>query len=247
MLELLPHVKGPFTTIMSRSPNARVTQFWERYLGCPHGTLFSSPLTVLEHGSEFVGYAGIFALFHADTATISFPSDRMMEFHSLLPTPPITPASFAEAFRSHASAVIGPAVLSYTEVIADVTSSARPIVSDDAAAVDELGEACDPVEWEHGGPNPTAAEASGVFVGNQLVCLATCDIWENLAGNLSVITHPRFRRRGYAKDAVAHLARKVLSCGVLPQYRALQSNTASCQLGRALGFVPFATSVGIRL
>jgi hypothetical protein len=71
---------------------------------------------------------------------------------------------------------------------------------------------------------------SGVFIDSEIAALAGYEVWGVTIAHISVIMPPAFRRRGFGRSAVAHVIRAVLTAGLVPQYRALQSNRASIRI-----------------
>ncbi len=223
-------------------------RYWAGHLGCLPGELFSRPFRVVTHGEELRGYRGVLALFRGETAIASVPPDREGELLGLLAglENGSTPEPFAAALAPVASLVLGPAFLGYTTDIRGSDSPARALSHDDASAVENLRDACGEQDWDHGGSSPDWP-CSGVFHGGQLVALSGYEIWGGTIAHLCIVTHPAFRGRGFGKPAVAHLARRALAAGLLPQYRTLEANTPSVRIAEALGFQRYATSMAVRL
>jgi predicted GNAT family acetyltransferase len=109
-----------------------------------------------------------------------------------------------------------------------------------------LQKSCAPTEWEHGG-STSENPCSGVFIDGLLATVASYEIWGGVIAHISVITHPDYRGRGFARSAVAHIAARALASGLLPQYRTLESNRPSLRVGESLGFHLYARSLAIRL
>lgn len=222
--------------------------YWAGHLGCAPGELFSRPFRVVTHGEELAGYRGVLALFRDGGATASVPPDRASELRGLLDGLEHggTPKAFTDALAPVASLVLGPAYLGYTLEIRGDGSQARNLDHEDAAAVEKLREACGKTEWEHGGAS-LELPCSGVFEKDQLVALSGYEIWGRTIAHLYIVTHPAFRGRGLGRAAVAHLARRALAAGLLPQYRTLEANTPAIRIAEALGFQRYATSMAVRL
>lgn len=238
--------------MLSEATVSRVNAYWAEYFGCAPATLFSGSAQIIPHGPGLADYAGIYAHFRGGEddgrAVISLPPERLDALRALLPAGPATPASLSAAFLAHSTAIIGPAYLGYAEAVAAPAHSARVLDAADAAAVRELESACDGTEWEHGGSAPLdGCPLSGVFVSGRLAALAGYEVWGGSIAHISIITHPGFRGRGLGRSAVARLAARALSAGLVPQYRTLGSNLASVRVAESLGFCRYATSLAIRL
>jgi GNAT superfamily N-acetyltransferase len=223
------------------------TSYWASHLGCSTATLFSQPFHITTHGTDLADYDGIFALFRRGAAAVSFPPDRIETLRRLLPSPPLTPTRFAEAFGVLGFTVIGPAYMGYAEVVRSPVQPVRSLTADDALAAGVLRAACSETEWEHGGSLVGEHPSSGVFIGSDLVALAGYEIWGSTIAHISVVTHPSFRGRGFGRSAVAHVASTALVARLVPQYRTLESNRASICIAESLGFFHYATSVAVRL
>lgn len=223
-------------------------RYWADHLGCLPTELFSAPFRVITHGEELRGYRGVQLLFREGMATASVPPDRESELRSRLAglENGFCPAAFAAALSPVAALVLGPAYLGYTREIRGDDSTARALSFDDAPAVESLRQACGEEAWDHGGSS-LDVPCSGVFVSGQLTALAGYETWGGTIAHLCIVTRPDFRGRGFGRAAVAHLARRALAAGLLPQYRTLDANTPSIRIAEALGFQRYATSMAVRL
>jgi GNAT superfamily N-acetyltransferase len=239
--------RASFAHMLNEHIISQVTGYWASHLGCPTEVLFAEPLHIITHGVELADYSGIFALFRGGAATVSFPPCCIESFDQLMPAQPATPASFADAFGASGYVVVGPAYIGYAEDVRSPSHPVRSLTLHDASAVSALRTACTETEWEHGGSLVGEQSSSGVFVGGQLVALAGYEVWAGVVAHISVITHPDFRTRGFGRSAVAHIAERALSAGLIPQYRTLESNFASIGVADSLGFCHYATSVAVRL
>ena len=213
---------------------AKATAYWASELSCPPAEMFADELRIMPHGPALADYHGIFALFREDRAMISMPPDRMAE---RLPT---EPALFAAAFSNFR--VIGPAFIGYADTM-------RPGAAEelnDPVHARRLQAACDETAWDHGGSEVGAVPCSGVFADGELAALAGYEVWTGSIAHISIVTHPRFRGRGYGREAVAHLACRALEAGLVPQYRTLEANLPSMRIATALGFRHYASSVAVR-
>ncbi len=227
------------------------TANWAGHFGCPVEELFAEPFRVVIHGAELADYSGVFALFRGGCVIVSMPPDRVGEVQPLLAALPrgCAPDGLAAALCSVASAVIGPAYIGYAAAGSKLersTHAARALGPEDVAAVDALEEACDPTEWEHGG-SAIGHPCSGVFVEGQIAALAGYEVWGGTIAHISVVTHPGFRGRGFGGSVVAHVAKRAIVAGLVPQYRTLQSNVASIRVAERLGFEGYAVSLAVRL
>lgn len=211
--------------------------YWASHLGIARDQLFSKTVDLISHGGELSDYPGIFALFREGMAIVSLPN--RFEFRRTLSSRLSTdssPATLAEALEPYASKFIGPALLAYANDVPAPPHPARELIKNDEPAINFLRIACDDTEWEHGGPGDLTRSVSGIFYDNQLIALASYEIWGHSIAHISVITHPEYRGHGFGASAVAHVAARALADGLLPQYRTLESNAPSMRIAKALGF-----------
>lgn len=82
----------------------------------------------------------------------------------------------------------------------------------------------------------------GAFVEDELACAASMYPWaETALADLGVLTLPRFRGRGLARQTVRAMSAHALSLGYEPQYRCQLDNGASIALARSAGLACFGT------
>lgn len=221
-----------------------ITAYWANFFDCAPADLFRVPVRRNAHVGEMEGYRGAWALFREGAAMISLPPDS--EELSLSLVDARTIEEFTAALKPVTERTIGPAYTGYATSLRERSTMARTLTSADAAAIEQLRAACDETSWDHGGSD-IGQPCSGVFLDGQLAALAGYEIWGGTIAHLSVVSAPAFRGKGYGRDAVAHLAERAIKAGLLPQYRTLESNTASLRIAKAIGFEPYATSMAVRL
>jgi GNAT superfamily N-acetyltransferase len=232
-------------------------RYWAQHLGCKPDELFADPARAIQHGGERAGYEGVFALFREGRVMISLPHDgdsksspsaAMMEtFQRWLWEEDFAPGSFATAMMPLAEGIIGPAFIGYAETMMhpDPAHAVRSLAADDTSALEALQAACDSTEWQHGGSSIEHV-CSGAFVEGQLAALAGYEVWGGTIAQICIVTHPERRGKGYARSAVAHVARRAFDAGLLPQYRTLEANGPSMRVAESLGFEEYAVSVALR-
>jgi GNAT superfamily N-acetyltransferase len=147
------------------------------------------------------------------------------------------------------AAIIGPAFIGYADAATFAHTGAnvaRLLDGADNAAVADLRHACDPTQWEHGGPTE-ASTCVGVFSGSTLAALASFERWGARIAHIAVVTHPGFRSRGLGRAAVAAITRVALERNLVAQYRTLMANAPSMAIARGLGFQRYALTLAIRV
>jgi GNAT superfamily N-acetyltransferase len=227
---------------------AIATRFWAGHLGCSEKELFSKPQRIVTHGRDFTGYDGVFALFRGSASIVSVPPEQEAVIRVQLSAQngSVSPLLLATMLADIAGLIIGPAAIGYAPTVSLPSHPVRDLGPGDLEARDALRQACTPQEWEHGG-GAKEDPACGVFVEGRLAALASYEVWGRAIAHISIVTHPAHRRHGYGRSAVAHIARRALACGLLPQYRTLESNRPSMHIARSLGFQIYARSMAIRL
>ena len=85
-----------------------------------------------------------------------------------------------------------------------------------------------------------------MFKGQELLALASYQLWGERIARVAFATHPLFRGRDYVTAAVSALTKIVFERHLVPQYRTLETNSASMDIARRLGFIEQATSLAIR-
>ena len=226
---------------------AIANRYWASHLGCAPEDLFSEPLRILNHSPDLADYDGVFALFRGGGATVSLPPNRADAIRPLLTGlgKDCSSDALAEALQPVAEKIIGPAYIGYCAEVDPPMHPARALNPEGKPALQALQQVCNATEWEHGGSS-TENPCSGAFADGKLVALAGYEIWGGTIAHISVITHPDYRDRGFARSAVAHLAARALEAGLLPQYRTLEANYASIRISESLGFQPYARSLAAR-
>jgi GNAT superfamily N-acetyltransferase len=241
-------------TSLSREIVQTVDEFWAADVGCPCESLRSEGTITVCHPNQHSDWNGIFILRIDSAPIISLPRDL---FSSLCiaarqwsTTQVFDSTQLRSLIGSCVDKIIGPAFIGYTEsgMFRPIeTSSTTLLRNEHSEHVVSLRAACDPMEWDHGGrqfgENPTI----GVFVGTELIALAGYDIWGDRIAHLSIVTHPRYRRHGHGCAAVSRLTEIALERGLVPQYRTLDSNTASIKIAAKLGFTRYATTMTVWL
>lgn len=230
-----------------------ITRYWASFFGCPVAALDQPGVRVLPH-AELEAYRGILVFHYEVTTLVSVPPDQVARWEALLaglpPDALLDPARMAEVAAVPLAQVIGPAVVAYADGDALrplPTAGTRLLTALDEQAHVALAAACEPTAWEHGGSEFALLPLAGRFVREQLVALAGYERWGEQIAHVAVVTHPAHRGQGYGAEAVSLLAETVIARGMLAQYRTLRANTPSLRLGTALGFVPVAETLAVRL
>ena len=241
--------------MLARATLAAVDGYWAAFLGVTRADLRPPEPWVVAH-AELGDYRGMYAQSFGAAPVVSLPVELLERFGTAAAR--AAAGAWAEdedrwraVFGERVQAVVGPAAVAYADAgtlrhfAAD--AELRVLGDADRRALDAFRRALPAQEWEHGGPEPGSGPVVGAFAGGELAAVAGYEVWGGRIAHLSIVTHPAHRGRGLGALAVALAARTALDRGLLPQYRTLLANTPAMSIARRLGFVPYATSLAVRL
>jgi GNAT acetyltransferase len=229
-----------------------VDRYWAQFLGCSPEMLRKEKTQLLPHAG-LGDYAGCYIIEFGAAPVVSLPPDEVESYRDVIagwqPGVVRTAAIAQAAFHDRIARIIGPAFIGYTDtrLFKQLTcGDARLLTDADEKAVEILRNACQAEEWDHGGSDFRPSEMVGVIRGEQLVAVASYEVWGECIAHISIISHPDARGLGHATTAVSKLTRIVLERDLVPQYRTLQASQPSMAIARRLAFVQYATSMAIR-
>ncbi|MEX2225187.1 MAG: GNAT family N-acetyltransferase [Dehalococcoidia bacterium] len=152
-------------------------------------------------------------------------------------------------FGDAADVAIGPSTIAYAdeEVFRPATPMGeRLLTREDAEAMIEFREACDPLEWNHGGAiSPAQHPTFALYVDGAIVAAASYDYQGEYLRHAGVITHPGHRGKGYGAAVASALTAHGLGEGGIMQWQTLFSNVPSLRIGRALGYEPWVETMAV--
>lgn len=144
---------------------------------------------------------------------------------------------------------VGPAFLGYTDerhFKPAPSLAVRRLERGDREAFEELREACDPEEWDHGG-GAFELPSAGWFEDGRILAVAHYEVWGGAIAHVGVVAEPGARGAGRGHAVVSAITGLALSEGLVPQYRTLESNAPSLKVARDLGFDTYARTISVRL
>lgn len=229
-----------------------VDAYWSQFFGSSRDTLRKETAQVLAH-AELTNYAGCYLMEFGAAPVISLLPDEVEFYREAVarwrPGVVRMPSVVEVVFGKRVAAMVGPAFVGYCDANQFHPVSCgevRPLVAGDEEPLETLRAACELRAWEHGGSAFRPGVMTGVFKDQDLVALASYQLWGERIAHIAVVTHPRFRGRSHATAAVSALTRIVFERHLVPQYRTLETNSASMDIARRLGFIEYVTSLAIR-
>lgn len=242
---------------MLAPPTVRtVDGYWAGFFGCAPGQLRGKDAVVVPHGPALADFGGIYVQDFGAAPVISIPA----HLAGALGPGVAAAAGSGLAADTRWSAllgaslcrVVGPAWIGYGDAGTlrrpEPRAGTRVLTEEDAPALTRLRQACDPVEWEHGGSSPGEHPLVGTFgEDGVLAAVAGYEVWGERIAHIAVLTRRDRRGRGLGRDVAGSLAALAMERGLVPQYRTLAANGPSLAVARALGFQPYATSLSLRL
>lgn len=240
-------------TDLSQATLAAVDRYWAAFFGCDPA-IFAAPETTVVPHAGLGDYHGLFLFRCRLTLIISVPPARLERDRAALSAFPATLLDDLPTFQAQIAApierVVGPAFVGYADAgtfRAASRAGTRLLTADDRDRFERFRQACSALEWEHGGSELGVQPVAGCFVGGEIVAASGFELWGERIAHIAVVTHPAHRGLGYGARVVSAIAAVALEGGLIPQYRTLMSNTPSMNIGAALGFVPYAETLALRL
>jgi GNAT superfamily N-acetyltransferase len=230
--------------------------YWAAFLGVPRSRLRPPRPLAVAHAAALADYRGIYVQAFGAAPLASLPAALLPSFGQAA-AEAAAGGLEADADRWRAvlgarvDALVGPAVIQYADAGSfrglSVAAELRPLTDADRPALDALRDAMPAEEWDHGSGDLGGMPVFGAFADGILAARAGYEVWGGRIAHLGVVTHPAHRGRGLGAAVFASAARAALEAGLIAQHRALRSNTQSLRIARRLGFVPYATSLAVRL
>lgn len=243
---------------MNDTSAAAVSAYWAATFGCTIADLRPSHGHAYVH-AQLAGYRGVqILMFDGAAPIISVPDDLLAPMQHVASTwqpghLDVT-AQVTSVLGERAGLVVGPAVLAYADdtTLRTVTTPHQTRLLERTSTADchqlqAFADDCSPDEWEAGGSNIEHDVVFGTFVETTLVAVAGYEVWGNRLAHIAIIAHPTHRGNAFGTSAVLAASRHAITAGVVPQYRALQSNHSARRLAAGLGFAPLAMSLAVRL
>jgi GNAT superfamily N-acetyltransferase len=145
--------------------------------------------------------------------------------------------------------VRGPAVLAYAD-----SGCFRPLREAEVATVGAgdagvvgLAAACGVDDADESSIARLTSPLSVIRAGGQVVAASGYEVWSGELAHVGVLTHPRHRGRGLGTAVAGAAVAHALTAGLVPQWRARATITASRRIARSLGFVEVGRQLSVQL
>jgi GNAT superfamily N-acetyltransferase len=199
-------------------------------------------------------YSGVQLFANSERLVIASPPDKAEQIQNAIidvsPEEAFSVEWLQRIFAEDAEKIIGPAEVTYadeTSFRSETSRRGRALVTSDSDTYRELVAALDPKEIEESGVTIPTFPAFGAFSDDILCSVASYEVWKPSIAHIRVATHPNYRRRGFAKEAVQALATEAFDYGLILQWRAVAWNENSLSLARDLGFSHYCSTLYVRL
>lgn len=226
----------------SLSPTSfeRVRRVWRDLVGAP--TAFQSPgCTIAPRESSDEG-TRVSVVQLGDATAVQVPSALVGRFGDLIASQPdcdlTDPASVVE-FVGPVARFLGPASLAYADryCFRPRGAAATDVLSAGHEALLELTSACGPQDTDESGIARVTSPMSTIERNGKVVAACGYEVWSGALAHIGVLTHPQWRGRGLATSVASSSVAHALEAGLVPQWRARCTLTASRRIARSLGFV----------
>ena len=229
-----------------------VDGFWASYYGVAPEELCAPDPRVVVHAG-LAGYRGLQGFVRGGSGLVVSAPPEWVEtlvrhidswsLESLLDT------SHLLSLGLSAGTIVGPAFLGYTDTrhFQPAPSLAvRRVERTDREAFEELREACDPEEWDHGG-GAFELPSAAWFEDGRILAVAHYEVWGGAIAHVGVVAEPGARGAGRGHAVVSAITGLALAEGLVPQYRTLETNAPSLAVANDLGFEAYARTISVRL
>lgn len=230
----------------------KIHRFWAHDLGVDSEILLPQVPGIICAVQN--NYSGVQLFRRGSTLIVASPpgiSDSVRDgVHGRSPDNVFSVQWLQSVLGSQAEVILGPAEVNYADATTFLTAhhgSARPLSDADSDAYRLLISSLHESEIAESGATAGKFPAFGSFSDNVLCAVASYAIWASSIAHIIVATHPRYRRRGFARAAVQALAADAFERGLILQWRAVTWNTNSLALAAALGFEHYASTMFARL
>ena len=227
--------------------------YWAQFLGILPANWMGSGILFRSHVG-LRGYRGLWCFRRGARVVVSAPRawlSRLQDLWGAWDEDRIFDvASVEESLGEDCDRCIGPSFQGCLDPACfhDVESpQVRVVVASDRAGIERFEEQCGADSWSVSGLSDVRALRYVYLDGTQVTAMAGFRDRIDNAGDISVLTHPRFRGEGRGAAVVGAVARDALASGHLVLYQTLESNRAAVKLALSLGFARYGNHLAVRL
>lgn len=233
----------------------RVYKNWAEQFQCEISDLMTPRLIVQQHLGSLREYCGIYCFYNGTTCIISAPTEYVSEIK--LATTEFGPSEAFDAelltrlSRAENYKIIGPAYQGYVDKSSFIEQQTHDVVDlvneHHLDALEEFRLSCNETEWAHSDIELHRQPILARFYDGKIVAAGSWREESKDILSLGIISHPNHRGKGHGKAVVSALTSKGLKTDAIMHFQTLNSNRASVELARSLGYKELASTVAIRI
>jgi GNAT superfamily N-acetyltransferase len=226
---------------LSSASYQRICHVWGELAGAPAALRGSGCTIVARQGPDEAARVSVVRLGAATAVVVPLAMvDRFDELVASQPGCDLTnPASVVELLGPVAR-FLGPASLAYADggcFQPRGTAAATMLLPAGHDAVLDLAAACGLQDAGESGIARATAAVSVIQADGAVLAACGYEVWAAALAHIGVLTHPRWRGRGLAASVASAAVAQALEAGLVAQWRARCTLTASRRIARSLGFV----------
>jgi hypothetical protein len=239
---------------LERNTIEAVKKFWGDFFGCAAEELERPGVRVIGHAGELREYRGAWAFRFGEGVMLSVPAVWVSRVRGAVEGRGMEEVYSETALRGlfgeACETVIGPCVLMYADgksVRAKERRFLRRLIPADQGVLKKLQASCEAEEWEQSGIEFNRDPIFGCFDGKALSAAASYEVWSGQVAHVGLITVKDRRRKGFGAEVGAAATSDAIARGLVPQWRALESNSSSLAAAESLGYQRVASHFAVRL
>lgn len=224
---------------LSTATLERVRRVWRDLTGAP--TAFQGPGCAIAPGESSDAWRVSVVQLGGATA-VMVPPALIGRFGDLLASQPdcdLTDPASVVALVGPVARFLGPATLAYVDGGRFQPRSTRAAAALPAGhdAVLELASACGPQDTDESAIARVTSPVSVIERDGKVLAACGYEVWSAALAHIGVLTHPQWRGKGLATGVASASVAHALQAGLIPQWRARCTLTASRRIASSLGFV----------
>jgi len=159
------------------------------------------------------------------------------------------PRFLSRAFLVDPGKVHGPGGIGYADRadFRPARTAVRLLVEADWGAVETLAYNCGEAAWTRSRLLYFSGPLFGLFVGDDLLAVSAYVPLGNGVAFVGGLVHPERRGRGLGRKVVHAAMGHAFEAGLVPHLRMLPGDRRTVELGKSLGFRPYASTLDVQL